>query len=107
MVMDESDYEIYHHECMSCGTITKSNSGTLDKETLFEMGSSSCPTLCDDCKGLPKRPLNELLEENCRLKKALKEFLDGERRKLVNPEHLTPFIARFLDKHGLNHDDFK
>ena len=57
MGMEESSYDVYHYECMFCGKITESSSHTLDKETLFEMGSSSCPTICDNCKGPSKRPL--------------------------------------------------
>ena len=60
MTMEESSYEIYHYECMFCGKITESNSGTIDKETLFELGSMSCPTICSDCRG-PSKKSNEMV----------------------------------------------
>ena len=66
MGMEESSYDVYHYECMFCGKITESSSHTLDKETLFEMGSSSCPTICDNCKGPSKRPpkiLNRIVDK--------------------------------------------
>jgi len=49
MGMEESEYEICHHECMFCGKVTKSSLGIFDKDKLFEMGSSRCPVVCETC----------------------------------------------------------
>lgn len=83
MGMEESSYENCHYECMFCGKITESNSGTLDKETLYELGSMSCPTICDECKGPSKRPLIVCLCGSTKFKDAftkaqLEETLAGK-----------------------------
>lgn len=49
----------------------------------------------------------DLMNENSHLKNALKEMLDNERNKLIDPSHLTPFIDNFLRRHGLKPEEFK
>jgi hypothetical protein len=83
MGMEESSYDRYHYECMFCGKITESSSYTLDRITLIEMGSSSCPTICDNCKGPSKRPLIVCLCGSTKFKDAftqaqLQETLAGK-----------------------------
>jgi hypothetical protein len=59
------------------------------------------------CEEGPSPLLEQALKEIANLKAALKELLDGERKKLVSPDHLDPFITRFIARHHLNPEEFK
>jgi len=72
----DGEHKYFHYECMFCGTITKSNSGTFDREKLFELDSYKCPTVCISCKG------GEVIENQA---------------KAAGPEHIVNMPKKLWD----------